>query len=156
MPRVLDAPAITHVLHQSFGSSTQTRDVLTHLIERLALSDPLAAQRQYRGAARPVLHHPRRGGHPPQRPGVGATAFAFTLVGLPRRVAAIGQPVLDHLRSFAATLLYSDQEVGATLLEVEKKGRFACSASACTSKPLRSTRSNSWRKAAISPPASVA
>ncbi len=74
----------------------------------------------------------------------------------PRRVAAIGQPIVDHLRSFAATVLYSDQEVGATLLEVEEKGRFACSASACTSKLLRSTRSNSWRKAAISPPASVA
>jgi hypothetical protein len=49
---------------------------------------------------------------------------------LARRVAAIGQPVLDHLRSFAATVLYSDQEVGAPLLEVEKKGRFACSGSA--------------------------
>jgi hypothetical protein len=53
-------------------------------------------------------------------------------------------------------VLYSDQEVGATLLEVEEKGQFACSASDCTSKPLRSTQSNSWRKAAISPPASVA
>ena len=74
----------------------------------------------------------------------------------PRCVAAISQPVLDHLRSFAATVLYSDKEVGAKLLEVEEKGRFACSASAFTSKSLRSTRSNSWRKAAISPPASVA
>jgi hypothetical protein len=48
------------------------------------------------------------------------------------------------------------QEVGATLLDVKEEGRFACSASACNSKPLRSTRSNSWRKAAISPPTTVA
>lgn len=38
---------------------------------------------------------------------------------------AIGQPVLGHLRSFAATVLYSDQEVGVTRLEVDEK-RAVC------------------------------
>jgi hypothetical protein len=50
-------------------------------------------------------------------------------------------------------VFHRDQEVGATLLEVEEKGRFACNASACTSSPSSSTRSSSWRSAA-SPAAS--
>jgi hypothetical protein len=156
VPGVLDGPAVAHVLQQRLGSSAQTRDVVTGLIDRFAVAGAFAANFQDRGAARPVLHYPRWGRHAPQHPGEDPAAFAFTLAGLPRRVAAIGQPVLDHLRSLVTTVFYSDQEVGITLFEVEEKGRFACSASACTSKPLSSTRSRSWRKAAISPPASVA
>ena len=42
MPGVFDAPAITHVLQQSLGSSTKTQDLATGLDDGLALSDPLA------------------------------------------------------------------------------------------------------------------
>ena len=155
VPGVLDRPAVPNVLHQSLGAGAQTRDLTTGLVDGLAIAGAFAAHRQDRGAARLVFHHPLWGGHAPQRPGEVSAAFAFTVAGLPRRLAAIGQAVLDHLGKLAATVFHRNQEVGATLLEVEEKGRFACSASACTSKPLGSTRSISWRKAAISPPASV-
>ena len=72
------------------------------------------------------------------------------------RFAAMDQPITDHLKPFAATVFNRDQEVGATLLEVEEKGRFACSASAWTNIPVSSTRSKSSRRAPISLPASVA
>lgn len=49
-----------------------------------------------------------------------------------------------------------DQDVGAALGEVEAKERLACSASACTSTPSRSTAFSSWRSAWISPTASLA
>ena len=149
-------PAVPNVLHQSLGAGAQTLDVVTGLVDGLAIAGAFSAHRQDRGAARPVFHHPLWGGHAPQRPGEVSAPFAFTVAGLPRRLAAIGQAVLDHPGKLAATVFHRNQEVAATLLEVEEKGRFACSASACTSKPLRSTRSSSWRKAAISPPASVA
>lgn len=57
-----------------------------------------------------------------------------------RWLAAIGEPITGHLKPFAATVFACNQEVGATLLEVRGKGRFACSASAFTSSPLSSPR----------------
>jgi hypothetical protein len=82
--------------------------------------------------------------------------LALTVGGLKHGLAAIGEPITDDLKPLAAAVFHRDQEVGSTLLEVEEKGRFACSASACTSSPLSSTRSSSSRKAWISLPLSVA
>jgi len=71
---------------------------------------------------------------------------AFLFSGLQRDVSAVGQSIADQLKPFAATVFYRDQEVGITLLEIEKKGRFACNASACTNSPL-STANGSCRGA---------
>ena len=100
MPGVLDRPAVPNVLHQSLG------------------------------AARPIFHHLLWGGHAPQRPGEISAAFAFTVSGLPRRLAAIGQVVHDQLGKLAATVFHciplrADwrlQGDGVTLLDVEEKG----------------------------------
>ena len=165
VPGVLDQPTVTHVTQQSFCAGKQTRvapiaalskDVLTSLVGWLAIADALATHGDHRGAARPVLHYPHRSRHGPQRPGDVPAVFALALAGLQRCLPAVGQAILDHLKTLVAAVFHRDQEVGATLFEVEKKGRFACNASACTSSPSSSTRSSSWRSAAISPPASVA
>lgn len=156
VPGVFDRPPVADMLQQRLGCGAQTRHVVMSLIDGLALADPLAAHSQDRGAAGPVLHHPLRCRHPPQRPGEVTGAFAFTLAGFKRRLPAVGQPITDQLKPPAATVFDRNQEVGTTLLEVEEKGRFACSASACTNKPLSSTRSSSSRKALISLPLSVA
>jgi len=124
------------------------------LIDGLSLTDALAAHRQDRGAAWPVLHHPRRSRHAPQRPGEVAPAHALTLAGLEWHSAAVREPVADDLKSPAATVFDGNPEVSSTQLKVEKKPRFACSGSA--SIPSSSSRSRSCRRAAISPPASVA
>ena len=156
VPGVLDGPPIAHVLQQGLGCGPETRDVVVGLIDGLALADAFATHRQDRGAAWPVLHHPLWGGHAAQRPGEVTTAFAFAATGLPWRFAAIGQSIADDTKAFPAAVFDGNQEVGATLLEVEEKGRFACSASACTNRPLSSTRSRSSRRALISLPLSVA
>ncbi len=156
VPGVFDRPSIPDVPQQCRGCGPETRDVVTDLVDGLPLTDALASHRKDRGTARPVLHHPRRRRHAPQRPGEVTPALALTLAGLKWHPTAVGEPFADHLRSFAATVFDGDQEVGAALLEVVKKPRFACSASACTNKPSSSTGSRSCRRAAISPPASVA
>ena len=73
-----------------------------------------------------------------------------------QQVERHGAEPCQHLKALVPAVFHRDQEVGATLLEVEEKGRLACNASDCTSSPSSSTRSSSWRSAAISPPASVA
>ena len=64
------------------------------------------------------------------------------MAALEQCLCAIGEPIADDAKPFAATVLGRDQEVGATLLEVDEKGRFACSASAWTSIPVRSLLKN--------------
>ena len=156
VPGILDRPPIAYVLQQGLGCCPETRDLVTGFIDGLAVSDALAAHRQDRGAARPVLSDPLRCRHAAQGPAQVTAAFAFAMAALEQCLCAIGEPITDHLKPFAATVFDCDQEVGATLLEVEKKGRFACSASACTNIPVSSTRSRSSRRAPISLPASVA
>ena len=151
-----DRPTVADMLQQCVGCGPETRDEVTCLIDGLALTDALAEQRQDRGAAGPVLHHPLWCRHAAKGPGEIKAAFAFSLAGLKRRLPAVGQPITDHLKPVAATVSDCDQDVGATLLEVEEEGRFACSASACTNIPVSSTRSRSSRSAEISLPASVA
>ncbi len=81
-------------------------------------------------AARPPLHHPLRCRHGPQVPDHVATPFDLPLAGAPGDSAAVGEPVSDQAKSFAAAVFDGDQEIGAALGEVEGKGRFACSAAA--------------------------
>ena len=126
------------------------------LIDGLAVPGALAAHRQDRGAARPVLSDPLRCRHAAQRPAQVTAAFAFAMAPLEQCLCAIGEPITDDPKAFAATVFDRNQEVGATLLEIEKKGRFACNASAWTNIPVSSTRSRSSHKAPISLPASVA
>jgi len=156
VPGVLDGPAVSHVLEQGCGCGPETRDVVTGLIDLLAIAPAFAAHRQDRGAAGPVLGDPLRCGHSPQRPAQVTATLALAVGGLKHGFTAIGQPITDDLKPLAAAVFHRDQEVGATLLEIEEKGRFACSASACTSSPLSSTRSSSSRRALISLPLSVA
>lgn len=127
------------MLKQGLSAGAQTRDLVKDLIGRFAITGALAADRQDHGTTRPALHHPLWGEHAPQRPGEVTTAFAFTVAGLPWWLATIDEAVLDNLGKLAATVFHRYQEIGATLLEVEGKGRFACSSSACTSKPFSST-----------------
>jgi hypothetical protein len=81
---------------------------------------------------------------------------AFTLACLVGDRRTVRQVLPDHLKTLVATVFVRNQEVGIAPLEVEKKGRFACNASACTNTPFSSTCSNNARRAAISPPSSVA
>ena len=133
-----------------------SKDVVPSLVSWLASAAAFATHGDHRGAARPVLHHPLRSRHRPQGLGDVPAVYALALAGQQRRLPAVGQASLDQLKTFVAAVFHRDQEVGATLLEVEEKGRLACNASACTSSPSCSTRSSSCRSAAISPSASVA
>ena len=58
VPGVFDRSAVANVLQQSLRRGPETRDVVTGLIDGLALADALAAHRQDRGAARPGLSDP--------------------------------------------------------------------------------------------------
>ena len=102
------------------------------------------------------FHHPVRCRHRPQLPGDVATSLDFILSGVPGDPAAVGEPIADQLKTYSAPVFDGDQEIRAALGEVEEKGRFACSASACTSTPSSSTASSNWRRAWISPLGSVA
>ena len=130
VPAVLDAPALPDGFEQSLGAGAQTRDVVTGLVLRLALADPMATHGDDRRAAGPLLYHPVRRWHRPQLPGDVAAPFDFPLAGAPGDSAAVGEPVSDQAKSLAAAVFDGDQEVGVALGEVEEKGRFACSASA--------------------------
>ena len=156
VPAVLDRPAVSHVLRQRPGAGPQTRDVVAGLIGWLPFSDAMAAHGDDRGAARPVLHHPLRRRHRAQRPGDVTASAHLPSTGAPQDPAAVGEPVSDELKTHTATVFDGNQEVGASLGEEEEKGRFACRASACTRIPSSSTASSSWRRAWISPLASVA
>ncbi len=155
-PAVFNRPGLSDRFEQSLGAGTQTRDALTGLVLRLALSDPMATHGDDRGAAGPLLHHLVRRRHRPQLPGNVSAPFDFPLAGAPGDSTAVGEPVSDQAKSLAAAMFDGDQEVGVALGEIDEKGRFACSASACTSTPSSSTASSSCRMAWISPLASVA
>ena len=129
VPGIFNAPSVTYVLQQGLGAAPQTRvaprgalskDVVTGLIDALAIADALAAHRNHRGAARPVLHHPLWSGHATQRPGDIPAVPALAPAGLERRLSAVGQAIGDHLKSLAAAVFHSNHEVGAALFEVEK------------------------------------
>ena len=157
VPGILDGPPIPHVLQECFRCGPETRDVVTGLIDRLAIAPAFAAHRQDCGAAGPVLHRPPLwGGHAAQRPGEVVATLALAVAALEQRLAAVGQPITDDTKASAAAVFDGNQEVGATLLEVEENGRLACSASACTSRPSSLTRSRSSRRALISLLLSVA
>jgi len=111
VPGVFDRPAVADMPQQRRSCSAQTRvaprgalskDVVTDLVDGLALADALAAHRQDRGAAGPVLRHPLRCRHAAHGPGEITAAFAFSLAGLKRRLPAVGQPITDHLKPPAA------------------------------------------------------
>ena len=144
------------MLQQRPSAGAEAGDVVTGFVDGLAVATALAADREHHGASGPVLRHPLRSRHAPQRPGDVTAAFVLVHAGLQRRLPPVDQSILDYLKPLAAAVFHRNQEVGTTLFEVDEKGRFACSASACTSSPSSSTRSRSLRRAAISPPASVA
>ena len=156
VPGVLNRPAVAHVLQQRPNAGAEAGDTVTGFVDGLAVATALAADRENHCAIGPVLRHPLRSRHAPHRPGEVAAAFVLVLAGLQRRLPSVDQSIYAYLKPLAAAMFHRDQEVGITLFEVDEKGRFACSASACTSSPSSSTRSWSWRRAAISPPASVA
>jgi hypothetical protein len=134
VPGVLNIPAFCYMPQWRFGCGPETDDVATGLIDRLAIALAFAAHHQDRGAAWPVLHHPRRCRHPPQGPGEVAAALAFAVAPLKHRLTAVGQPIADDTKALSA-VFHRDQEVGATLLDVGEKGRFACSASPAPAGP---------------------
>jgi len=107
-----------------------SKDLVTSLINGLALARAPAPYRDHRGAARPVLHDPLRRVHAPECPGDVSAVPAFALACVQWRLPGVEEARLDRLKTPAAAVFYRDQEVGATLFEVEKKGRFACNASA--------------------------
>lgn len=67
------------------------------------------------------------------------TSLHLLFADAPGEPEAVGQSVSDQLKSPAAAWFDGDQENGAALGDVEVKERLACSASACTSTPSRST-----------------
>jgi hypothetical protein len=88
----------------------QTRDLVTELVNGLAIACALAAHPQNPGAARPVLHHPLSS-LASQRLGEVAATIVFTVAGLARHRAVTCQSSLDHLRSPATTVFHSDPEI---------------------------------------------
>ena len=130
MPGVLNGPAIANVPEHGLGAGSQTRDVETGFIHRLAATDAGGAHRDDRGAAWPGVHHPLRSRHGPQAPGGVAAMANLAGHGLEGHPAAVGAAITDQLKTFSATVFHRNQEVGVALGEVGEKGRLACSASA--------------------------
>ena len=80
VPGIFDRPPVANVLQQGLGCGPETRDVVTGLIDGLALTDTLAAHRQDRGAAGPVLHHPLWCRHAAEGPGEITAALRSRLL----------------------------------------------------------------------------
>jgi len=138
---------------QGFSAGSQTRDLVTVLVLRLALPGDMGAHGDNRRTAGPLLHHPLRC---PQGPSDVPAPFDFPLAGAPGDLPAVGEAVSDQAKALAKSMFDRDQEVGhAALGEVKEKRQFACSASACTITPSSSTASRSKRRAWISPLATV-
>jgi hypothetical protein len=85
-----------------------------------------------RGAAGPLLHHSSWRWHRPQTPDDVAPVIDFMVTGFPGHLAVVGQATTDQPKPLSAAMFDGDQEVGTALGEEEEKGRFECSASACT------------------------
>ena len=81
VPGIFGAPAAPHLEYQGLGGGVQTRDLVTELVNGLAIACALAAQPQNPGAARPVLHHPMIS-LASQRLGEVAATIVFTVAGL--------------------------------------------------------------------------
>lgn len=111
---------------QGLGTSEQTRDVVTGFVLWLALADAMTAHGDDRCAARPLLHHPLRCRHRPQDAGDVTASLDFPLAGAPGDPAAVGEPIANQPKPFAAPMFDGDKEVGAALGEVNEKVRFAC------------------------------
>ena len=75
------------------------------------------------------------------------------VTGLAGHLAAEGETITDQPKPLAAAMFNRNQEVGTVLGEEEEKGRFECSASACTKTPSNSIASSSCRNAWVSLPA---
>ena len=95
MPAVLDRPALPDGFKQGLGTSTQTRDVTTGFVLRLALPAAMAAHSDDGRAVRPLLHHPVRRWHRPPLPGDVAAPFDFPLARAPGDPPAVSEPVSD-------------------------------------------------------------
>ena len=74
---VLNPPAVSHALQKclpqaeappGYGAGAQAGDVLTGIIDELAVAAALATDCKHRGTAGPVRLHPLRSRHAPQRP----------------------------------------------------------------------------------------
>ena len=111
VPGIFGAPAAPHLEYHGLGGGVQTRDLVTELVNGLAIACALAAHRQNPGAARPVLHHPLSSSLASQRLGEVAATIVFTVAGLARHRAVTGQSSLDHLRSPTTTVFHSDPEI---------------------------------------------
>lgn len=64
----------------------------------------MAAHGDYRGAPRPLLHHPLRCRHGPQVPGDVTAPFELLLAGAPGDLPAVGEPVSDQAKTSAAAM----------------------------------------------------
>ena len=104
VPSVLDRPALPYGPEQGLGASAQTRDVVTGFVLWLALADAMSAHGDDRCAARPLLHHPLRYRHRPQVPGDVTASLDFPLAGAPGDPAAVGEPIANQPKSFAAPM----------------------------------------------------
>jgi len=120
VPAVLDRPTPPDGSEQSLWTNPQTRDVVAGLVLWLAISDPMAAHRDDRRAARPLLLHPLWRRHRPEAPGDVAAPFHLTVTGLSGCTAAVREPITDQLKPFAAAVFDGNQEVGVALGEVEE------------------------------------
>lgn len=98
VPGALNRPPVSHVLQESLGCAPETRDLVTGVIDLLAITPAFAAHRQDRGASRPALGYPLRCGHSPQRPGEITATLALAVGGRKHGLTAIGQPITDDLK----------------------------------------------------------
>lgn len=144
VPGVLNRPAVAQVLEQRLGPGAHAGDEVPDFVDELAAAAALAVDGGHHGTSGPVLLHPLRSRHAPQRPREVTSVFALVFAGLQRRLPSVDQLISDHLKTLAVTVFYCDQEVCRRhAARGRRKGRFACSTSACTSSPSISTRSSS-------------
>ena len=98
VPAVLNRPPVYDMPQQGLGSGPQALSLVTSFTRRLALVDDVAAHRNDRGAARPVLQPDLRCGHSPQGQGDVKAPFHLTPASAPENLQAVGQPVSDQLK----------------------------------------------------------